>query len=371
MALKNKKENLTGNKGEWSEFYTFIKLLADGKIFAADKNLNKNENLFYLILKIIRGNSEGLEYVRKEKIIIQDSNGHILSEISIKDSIEFTKQFYVGITLGDKGKGAFELGFAKAILEKFHVESLSDERKETADIRIVIHDPITNHEPLLGFSIKSYLGGKPTLFNASKNSNLIYQILPEIPNEKKVELNNLGTYGERINWLGSNGYKFQFKKMNSEIFKTNLELIDSRLPEILSHLVLYKYIEGTSKLNQLTEKLNSTNPIGFNIHLNASFYTYKIKRLLVDAALGMKAGSLWSGNFNATGGYIVVKKDGELLCYHIYNWNDFQDYLIENTKIDLPDSSPHRCDFGRILTSDEVNETQGSYMKLNFQIRFA
>ncbi|RTK92254.1 MAG: HpaII family restriction endonuclease [Rickettsiales bacterium] len=28
------------NKGEWSEFYTFLRLLADGKLYAADANLN-------------------------------------------------------------------------------------------------------------------------------------------------------------------------------------------------------------------------------------------------------------------------------------------------------------------------------------------
>ena len=55
--------------------------------------------------------------------------------------------------------------------------------------------------------------------------------------------------------------------------------------------------------------------------------------------------------------------------YHIYNWNDFQDYLLNHTKIDLPDSSPHRCDYGRVLTAEEVEETDGSFMKLNFQIR--
>ena len=49
---------IKGNKGEWSEFYTFVKLLADGKIYAADKDLNKNESIFYLILKIIRGEQE-------------------------------------------------------------------------------------------------------------------------------------------------------------------------------------------------------------------------------------------------------------------------------------------------------------------------
>jgi len=361
---------LTGNKGEWSEFYTFLKLLSDGKIYAADNNLNKNENLFYLIMKIVRGNEQDYDYIRGNNIIIQTADGDIVSEVALSDLNEYTKLFYEGISKGKTGDRAFQLDFAKNVLDTFHTASLSDERKETADIRIVIHDPVTHHEPLLGFSIKSYIGSKPTLFNASKNSNIIYRVTPVLSDSEIVNLNLMNTYGQRVQWLTENGYTLSYVKMNSEIFRTNLELIDSRLPEILSYLILYKFTSKKNSLSDLTQMLNSTNPCGFNINLNPNFYTYKIRRLLVDAALGMKAGKLWSGNFSATGGYIAVKKDGELLCYHIYNWNDFQDYLMSGTKIDTPDSSPNRCDYGTILYSNEVGEPEGTFIKLNFQIRF-
>ena len=45
---------LTGNKGEWSEIYTFFKLLADKKVFSGDADLKKMEKLFYPIVKIVR-----------------------------------------------------------------------------------------------------------------------------------------------------------------------------------------------------------------------------------------------------------------------------------------------------------------------------
>jgi hypothetical protein len=370
MPTKSNKTEISGNKGEWSEFYTFLKLLADGKIYAADKDLNKNGNLFYQVLKIIRGEIKELQYIRTDKILIHNADGHLLSEIPLIDVENFAKIFLNGIITGKTGERAFGLEFARDAFKIFHTNSLSDERKQTADIRIVIHDPITQYEPLLGFSIKSYLGGKPTLFNAGKPSNLIYKIKPEVTDRVRQKLNNFNTYGKRISWLDENGYKLIFQKMNSEVFRTNLELIDSRLPEILSHLLLHRYLGGPNKLSGLTDYLNKNNPCGFNIEKNPNFYTYKIKRLLVDAALGMKAGSLWTGNFSANGGYIAVKNDGELLCYHIYNWNDFQEYLLNKTKIDFPDSSPNRCDFGRILKAEEVGENKGSFIKLNFQIRF-
>lgn len=324
-------------------------------------------------MKIIRskGNGQDYEYIRNEKIIIQDENGEIITEIPVSEAIEITKKFYEGIAKGKTGDRAFNLDFAEKVLEKFHTQSLSDERKQTADIRIVIHDPVTQYEPLLGFSIKSFIGSKPTLFNASKSSNLLYKITPSLDEETKRKINDLETYGERVKWLKENGYSLTFVKPDSEIFHATMELIDSRLPEIMGHLVLNSYLTKKNKITDLVDGLTTENPCGFAVETNPNFYDYKVKRFLTDAALGMKAGRIWSGTFNATGGYIIVKKDGDLVCYHIYNWNDFQEYLIRSTKIDYPDSKPSRCDYGRILNSVEVAENDGSYIKLNFQIRFS
>lgn len=45
---------IKGNKGEWSEIYVLLRLLADGKIYAADSDLNKLEDIYFPIIKIIR-----------------------------------------------------------------------------------------------------------------------------------------------------------------------------------------------------------------------------------------------------------------------------------------------------------------------------
>lgn len=50
---------LTGNKGEWSEIYTLIKLLGEGKVYAGDQNLNKIQDLFYPIIMILRQEKDG------------------------------------------------------------------------------------------------------------------------------------------------------------------------------------------------------------------------------------------------------------------------------------------------------------------------
>jgi len=45
-----KKEN---NKGEWSEFYAFLKILEERKLFAADKNLEIIDDKFFVFHKIM------------------------------------------------------------------------------------------------------------------------------------------------------------------------------------------------------------------------------------------------------------------------------------------------------------------------------
>ena len=61
--------------------------------------------------------------------------------------------------------------------------------------------------------------------------------------------------------------------------------------------------------------------------------------------------------------YLIIKENGDVLCYHIYNRNEFENYLFNNTKLDTASSSRHQ--FGTIYT-----ESGELYFKLNLQIRF-
>jgi len=58
-----------------------------------------------------------------------------------------------------------------------------------------------------------------------------------------------------------------------------------------------------------------------------------------------------------------LKENGDVLCYHIYNRNQFEDYLFANTKLETANSTRH--EFGKIFCENEKY-----YFKLNLQIRF-
>ena len=219
----------------------------------------------------------------------------------------------------------------------------------------------------LGFSIKSQLGGASTLLNAGKTTNFDYKIENlNLTTKQIAEINAIDTRSkikDKIEQISILKGKLLFYKVESSVFENNLVLIDSALPKIISEMLLLFFSSNLSKISDLVAEIAKKNPLGYNLENNHPFYSYKIKRFLTDIALGMMPATVWTGELDATGGYLVVKEDGEILCYHIYNRNEFENYLYANTKLETASSTRHR--FGVV----EVNNGQQIF-KLNLQIRF-
>lgn len=210
-------------------------------------------------------------------------------------------------------------------------------------------------------------GPNSTLLNAAKTTNFIYKIENTVLTEQQIQsINEIDTRSkikDRIQKIQEFSGKLTFIKTENSIFGNNLTLIDSALPSILAEILYLFFTSKSSNTVDLVNDISKMNPLGFNLDNNHPFYSYKLKRLLTDIALGMMPSKVWNGEFDATGGYLVVKEDGEVLCYHIYNRNEFEDYLLNNTKLDTPSST--RYDFGTVYT-----ENNQQYFKLNLQIRF-
>lgn len=107
-----------------------------------------------------------------------------------------------------------------------------------------------------------------------------------------------------------------------------------------------------------TQKLNKEINYG-----DKSSLEVKIKKLLVDILLGFFAGTKWNGDWESNG-TLVMKKDGDLVGFHIIDLSSLKDYLFENIKLDTPSSTRHR--FGKIY-KEKNNKL---YFKLNLQLRF-
>lgn len=358
---------ITGNKGEWSEIYVFLKLLADGRLNAADANLNAIPNVYYPIIKILRQeNQTRREYQLNGNIkIIDGSNGVEILNLPIEQFVIRSQQLFDELRQAEGRSFGFE--DIEDFLRSIEISSLTALKTDKADIKVVVHDLNTGLQPQLGFSIKSMLGGNSTLFNPGNTTNFIYEILGngELNIDEINAIENTPKIANRISALRERGFQLSFKGIQSATLQLNLQLIDSDLPQILAELLLLKYsTPGLALLAPTLAQLTINNPLNFDLSQGHPFYEYKIKNFLTDSALGMTPATMWSGQYDATGGIIIVKENGELVCYHIYNRNEFQNYLLNNTR--LEQASTSRYNFG-----DLYRENGRIFIKLNLQVRFS
>ncbi|NDW11828.1 HpaII family restriction endonuclease [Bacteroides sp. 214] len=352
---------LTGNKGEWSEIYALFKVLGDKELQPGDKDLNKIKDLVYPVLKVLRCESgHNFEYGIEDDFVIVSGDEEVL-RISVDD---FKSNAQVLLRQIKSSNGTFSIPEIEEFMKTINCLSLKASSSVKTDITIVIHDQRTGLQPTLGFSIKSQLGGASTLLNAGKTTNFIFKISDLTLSKEQIdEINAKPKIKERIDEITTLKGKLVFSKVESSIFENNMVLIDSSLPELIAECTYLYYTSSKSTISDIISEIAEINPLSYNTETGHPFYSYKMKHFLTDIALGMMPSKVWTGQLDATGGYLVIKEDGDVLCYHIYNRNEFEDYLLNNTKFETASTSRH--EFGTIY-----KEGDDLFINLNLQIRF-
>ena len=219
-----------GNKWEWSEVYVLLRLLAEEKIYANDNELNKLEDVYFPIIKVLREENKGeiKEYTAGEMISIyidgakvkelpvtefESEYGNLLNEINSKDS-----------------KCTFPVESTQNFIDKILCYKIFTPATDKSDIKVKIIDADTVYSPTIGSSMKSELGSSPTLLNAGKTTNFIYKIVhnhPDLIREAngiyKVSggKNHTDVRG-RINKIIKENGTLEYRKMNNQIFEDNL-----------------------------------------------------------------------------------------------------------------------------------------------------
>lgn len=358
---------LSGNKGEWSEIYAFLRLLEIKKLYAADADLNKKDDMFYNIINIVRTEPIGkLEFrinrtIDTVTVINTDNNSELLS-LPCCEFKQAADRLYHEIVSATAS--SFELSDTADFLNSLSVQSLKAKSLDKADIRIKIHDINTGYETVQGFSIKSRLGSPSTLVNAGKTTNFIFEVTGNINDDVMNEFNTCSKkFKDRFEVLNNHNCDIKYVSMENDMFESNLLLIDGDLPKICAYMLKEYYSSGINTVRNSLDSLNEHNPLNYDLSKGHPFYEYKFKKFLAECALGMLPSKVWDGTADATGGYIIVREDGEVLCYHLFNRNEFETYLINNTKFETASTSRH--EFGSIY-----KDNGRYYLKLNLQVRF-
>ena len=348
----------TYNKGEWSELYTLLSIFAHNRIPVADENLNPSE-AEYEFLQILRddtGRRLIYDLEHEGSVIICEKLGQAIKTISTYGLSEKVKIIFQRIK---DGSDTFAIPEATPLLEEFGLNLIKANSYQKTDIDAVVRDRVAIKQEL-GFSIKSQIGNPATLLNSSRHTNFVFEVHGFNGNLSDVNsIESKSKIRDRIQYIIEHSGRFTFYVVESHTFSGNLKTIDTLMPSILAEMLLRYYSGEGTTIKELAESGN----IGAKYGLDQKSISFKIKNLLRAIALGMIPSREWDTYLSAYGGYIIVKEDGSLVCYHLYNDDKFKDYLYNNTRLDTPSASRHN--FGTLYGKDGR-----LFFDLNIQIRF-
>ncbi len=340
------------NKGEWSEPYCLLKMMADQKLFLCNANLEKtgeyvdvlggeiSDTICYELhedtINIISG-SQSKEYSKKD---IEELSERVLREIQKKQS------------------RTFSIAELENFFNDIHVSVLKSKSTKKIDCKISVFDNLVRSKEELGFSIKSFLAGSPTLVNAGMTTNFTYLLGILKKDYSLLKAKSL------VKALIVDEVTIDYHNMDNEIYHNNLMLIDTQMPIIISELLKIYYGSKVKFIYEIVDVLRKRNPLKID---DVSIYGKKIKDFLFYSATGMFPNKKWDGMQDVDGGCIIVKNDGNIVTFYIFRKKfliQFREYLYAQCFLDTASTTRHR--FGRIY-----KESNSHYMKLNLQIRIA
>lgn len=350
----------TANKGEWAELYVFFKIMLERVLYAADEDLAPKTEEWFRFFKLYRHLSKGgvQEFdLSEEGKILVSQDGVQFEVLDEGDLRAKTKRILERIK---EAKATFHVQDAASLMDTYGLKTVKAGSDSKTDIDADVLISNTSKTQRMGFSVKSYIGGPPTLVNSSSHTNFVYEVIGF--NGDVDEINSIDSKSkvrDRIEEIRQFGGSLRYVSMSSESFRKNLRLQDSIYPTIMAEMLMRFYSGLGNDFISLGKMIADDASTG----VTETEVAMMTKRYLRSSALGMVPGTDWSGTLSAQGGYIVVLEDGGLVCYNLYFDDDFREYLYTNTRFDTPSTTKYK--FGRLY------EAGGKlYFNLNLQIRF-
>jgi DNA (cytosine-5)-methyltransferase 1 len=340
-------------------------LLLEQKIHLSDSELNSKSEYFE-ISKVSTSNLE-YDFLIIDKNTIQSKNKKTNETRDIDISELLTPKILTDLKNRIiESSSTFEVPSFEIVQNELGFTVVKGgNSNQKADILLDISNHQINKQNE-GFGIKSYLGSKPTLLNASGNTNFIFRV-EGFDKNKLDEVNAIDTtykLKDRLEFIHQFGGQFIYEGAEKETMTYNLKMVDSYMPQIIGYVLLAFYKERISSIPKIVDFIHREGKLQNEINYSdKNFLENKIKNLLFDILLGFFAGSKWDGNYESNG-TIIMKSTGDCLAFHIIDMVNLKNYLYNHIKLDTPSTTRHR--FGKLYLEKNGN----LYFKLNLQLRF-
>src|SRR3990167_5534042 len=287
------------NKGEWSEFYAFLKILEERKIFAADKNLDIIDGKFFVFHKIIREEKDEAVKIydisqSTTQVLITNEDGKLLKEFNTDSLKEKTLKIFE--RMKNEKSRSFNIPEAQELMKELLCTKVKASNAKKADLVAIIYDRISKTMPMLGFSIKSMIGGASTLLNPGKTTNFIYEIKGFDGNIEEINaIKTSAQIRDRVRTISGQGGSFEYVGVSNEQFGSNMKMIDTALPEFIASMLLDFFSNSRKTVAALAGALSKNEHITSKYGLSLTNYEYKIKNFLDAVALGIGGGEPGGG----------------------------------------------------------------------------
>jgi hypothetical protein len=364
------------NRGEHSELLAFLRILHEGNVQVADA-AGAPCDAWLKIKAVQRPSDPGRRYVLiGGDVVVLGDFGQELVRAS-KDSIKSIADSLFIQILEAIGP-SFSCAATDEAFRLLQLEGLKASSSVKADLVLEVMSPVFDGEVLsLGFSVKSELGGLPTLLNAGA-TQFEYRIEgcsadDALAVQEAVPRNKDKDYPGPMRLmpaLAVSNARVVFESVVDPVFEQNLKMIDTSFPRILADTLMHAYLGGELALKDavrspaLLDELSKA--LSLPLPMVERIVKYKIKEMLRQSALGMNPGRQWEGQVEAHGGWIIVKESGQLVCFHVVNDDDFREYLLQGTKFDTPSMTRNRAGY----VYRQGDETTAR-LRLSLQVRFS
>ena len=374
---------LKRNKGEWSEVWAVLKTLAEGRIATVRQSDGKivPSGASVMVGSLRTGRSgQIVEYElrrgqsgRLDELLILDAVSKTIldrfsAQVVQQDFAAFDSELKAAVQ--NASSSTFDLPCARQIFDKYRFGSGKSPSKLKRDCELVLVAPDGINEDVRGFSIKSYTGGLPTLFNASGAAGFLYRLNGETADRAKSLIANspnkgIGWVVARVDGL-NNLHAFSAEvRADNPAFAKNLSLLDHRMALVIGHLLRFGKGSNGNAVKTALESLIQADPLGIGSTYARTYYSFRVRHFLRAVALGMTAGTPWNGDEDAEGGMLVVSKRWNLYCL-LAGKREFEQYLLDTTFFDT--ASTKRLD----RYADLIEDLDGNaWFKLYLQIREA
>ncbi|MCG3770336.1 MAG: hypothetical protein JW384_01484 [Nitrosomonadaceae bacterium] len=340
---------MTGkNVGEWSELYALATLLATSASSVHGSSLPKAKRIRHRHSIA----EQSVEYVISQGAIdIEAERPHRVEVASLSIS-ELSRKLLSDIQ--EKKGRTFHSEAGAELAEILQFTGAGPTFRDDLQVQWA-----KNFRPeWLGLSVKSLLGAKPTLLNASSATNFTFKLVGNLEQlDKSVFSQNTGMK-KLFTIFNESGVALQLVRMDNEVFYRNLTHFSDRLPETVGTLlVIAASHSAKSMLNVWEEASAQSNSL-------AADDKQSLFEFLGAVGLGLRPAVEWVGREEVGfGGFVVVNRDGTVHISDESRPSALGEFLFRNLKFEWGSRDRHK--FGiPFLAGDQI------LIRLNLQLRF-